>query len=497
MRVVSLGGFVTSVATVVALCAAPASAVQSTSAHDPTGDSLTQDSADAAPAIVTAPVGHGERARVVAVRAGSDGPRVTTHRVVGGADARGMVQALQSDPTLLAVGVDHRVRAVGRIDPLRERQWNLDALDVATAWPLTTGRGVTVAVLDSGVAGTHPDLTGALVPGINTRGDRGDRSAPDTDDNGHGTHVAGIIAARAGNGTGGSGVAPDATIMPVKVLGPDGTGWLSDVTEGIIWATDHGASVINLSLGGPDADVMAPAVQYAQRHGVTVVAAAGNEGSTSPSYPAALPGVLSVAALDQHRELATYSNRGGTIDFTAPGSAIVSTVPGGYETMSGTSMAAPQVSGVVALLRSVSPVADPLASLQVGVTDLGSPGRDDRYGHGMVNAARSVAAACPGCAVAIDPAPASIPATREQSLRGAVNRVRVGRSIVLPARTDQGVAIRSWAGRSPTVCRLSRRDTTTVVHGLKRGQCRLKATAAATPGFERFGGTVTVRVTAR
>ncbi|MEI2716521.1 MAG: S8 family serine peptidase [Candidatus Nanopelagicales bacterium] len=449
---------------------------------------------------VAAGVAGGEKMRLVVVRAGADGPEVTTQRVADTNDARGIVAELDADANLLAVGVDQRVHTVGTTDPMRADQWGLTALDVETAWPLATGRGVTVAVLDSGVDASHPDLAGALVPGTSTRG--GDRSAPDTDPNGHGTHVAGVIAARANNGLGVAGVAPEASIMPVKVLGSDGSGWLSDVTEGIVWATDHGATVINLSLGGPDASVMAPAVEYAQRRGVTVVAAAGNDASAEASYPAALPGVVSVAAIGQRLDPAPFSNRGETIDFAAPGSGVLSTVPGGYESMSGTSMAAPHVSGVVALVRSIAPGVDPVAMLQAGATDLGAPGRDDRYGDGAINAARSVASACPTCSAPADPesvpqrdAPAT-PATKKQSLNNSVKRLRVGRTALLPNRTDQGLPIRSWDNVTPRTCRLLRRDDAFRIRGLHSGRCRLKVTAAAGSGYSPFTSVLSVRVTA-
>lgn len=342
------------------------------------------------PTVLARGVARHEPARVVVLRTVGTRLRVEETRTIGRAATARTIGVAQQDPGVLSVGVDRRVAQFGRVgvdranDRYRRRQWGMSLLAVEEAWRLSTGRGVVVAVVDSGVDGDHPDLAAAMTQGANTRRDHGDRSPATRDGNGHGTHIAGIIAARSRNRVGVVGVAPRARIMPVKVLGADGSGWTSDVVEGIVWAVDHGADVVNLSLGAPAAEWMAPAIRYAVARGVTVVAAAGNDASRQPLYPAAFPGVIAVSALDPSGRAAAYSNRGATVDLAAPGTNIVSTVPGGYGLMSGTSMAAPHVAGVAALVQSLDPGADPATILLRTAADLGLPGRDNRYGHGRV-----------------------------------------------------------------------------------------------------------------
>ncbi|MEU4424062.1 S8 family peptidase [Actinoplanes sp. NPDC024001] len=288
------------------------------------------------------------------------------------------------------VEVDVPVRATGS-DPYRGEQWDLDAIGVATAWRQSTGAGVTVAVIDTGVDGNHPDLAGQVLTGYdairNTAGGN-------TDANGHGTHVAGTIAAATGNGRGVAGIAPDARILPVKALGADGSGWMSDTAEGIVWATDHGARVINMSLGAHErTQSVTAAIGYARRQGVTVVAAAGNERAKgSPtSYPAADEGVIAVAATGARGEIAPFSNAGSYVDVAAPGSHVLSTVPGDeYALMSGTSMAAPHVAAVAALLLGKDPGLSPdqvEAAIEGSAVDSGPAGFDTDYGHGRIDAA--------------------------------------------------------------------------------------------------------------
>ena len=320
-------------------------------------ESVTADPAELADDVATA-----ERAQIVVLSQAGGLCRSRPSVPVGPTTPNRPSRPPRIATGVVAVGVDHRVQSLGQAtDPLRPRQWGLTAVHAELAWSIGTGSGAVVAVIDSGVDGSHPDLTAGMVSGKNTRNDRGDYSAPDSDNNGHGTHVAGIIAARANNGKGIAGVAPEAQIMPVKVLDADGSGWMADVIEGIVWAADHGADVINMSLGGPDADFSAAAVQYAQSRGVVVVAAAGNEGSTQAMYPAALPGVVSVSALDDSGAVDNYSNTGESIDIAAPGRRSSRRYPVGYQSMSGTSMAAPHVAGVAALIRGYAPGADTAA----------------------------------------------------------------------------------------------------------------------------------------
>lgn len=241
-------------------------------------------------------------------------------------------------------------------DPRYTDQWGLSKIGAPAAWNTTKGRNtVVVAVVDTGADYTHPDLSGR----IDTANDRdfvnGDLDA--MDDNDHGTHVSGIIAATMDNHQGGTGVAPGVRILPVKVLDAKGTGTSFGVAAGIEYAADNGAKIINLSLAGPADPTMGDAVAYAQGKGCLVIAAAGNEGlSSGADYPARYYDVVGVGAVDSSLGRASFSNYGEGVDIAAPGATILSTVPGGtYESWSGTSMASPFVSGVAALVLGVNP----------------------------------------------------------------------------------------------------------------------------------------------
>jgi subtilisin family serine protease len=254
-------------------------------------------------------------------------------------------------------------------DPLLDQQWPLtqpDATGVQEAWRTSVGGAVTVAVLDTGVDSAHPDLApnmwhdpAAGASGVDVTGGGG----PPTDDNGHGTAVAGIIAARGDNGIGGTGVAQDARIMAVRVLGADAVGTTATVVEGMRYALAHGARIINLSLSGPDrSQALEEQIQAAQAQGVLVVAAAGNQGAdlgTRPSYPAAYPepNVIAVASTGPNGVLSSFSDRGaGAVDLAAPGEDVLGPSPGGsYARWSGTSAAAPEVAGAAVLLEAASP----------------------------------------------------------------------------------------------------------------------------------------------
>ncbi len=441
------------------------------------------------PEVLAEDVGRSEKSDVVVVTAAADGLDVATVPVTGQAAAEQAIAAAQEQPGVVAVGMDQPVHAFGS-DPLRPEQWALDMVHADTAWTTSRGAGVVVAVIDSGVDGSHPDLIGALVPGFNARTDRGDTSSPDTDPDGHGTHVAGTIAARQGNGIGIAGLAPDSQIMPVKALDAQGEGYMSDVVEGMTWAVDHGAGVINLSLGGPDADFASSAVTYARSKGVTVVAAAGNDGTTTPMYPAAVPGVLGVAAVDANGNAASYSNRGSWVDIAAPGSRIISTVPApeNYASYSGTSMATPHVSAVAALVRAAAPGSDPVSVITSTATDMGL-GPD--YGAGVVDAAAAVAAARPGPTPT--PTPTSVP-VQTQSVK-VPSSVRVGRTKALPRRTAQGVSISGWRTSTYSRCGLVRRAGKARVLGKRRGTCKLRVTAPASGNYAALNTRLTLRVT--
>ena len=238
--------------------------------------------------------------------------------------------------------------------------WSLDAVGAPEVWAGgpgfdgVSGEGVIVAVLDTGVDLDHPEFAGRLVPGYDfVDGD----NFPD-DLHGHGTHVAGTIAA-ANDGLGMTGVAYNSQIMPIRVLDANGSGWDSDIAAGIYWAVDNGAHVINLSLGGSNPSTRyLDALQYAHENDVLVVMASGNDGFSSPGYPAYYANQfgLAVGAVDSSGSVANFSNRAGSgpIDYvTAPGVGVTSSmIGGGYATWSGTSMATPQVAGIAALLLS-------------------------------------------------------------------------------------------------------------------------------------------------
>jgi thermitase len=248
-------------------------------------------------------------------------------------------------------------------DPLSSQQWGLTRIQAAQAWAIATPqRTVYLAIIDTGVDATHPDLaqrvrrySNGTVYGYNTQLN----NANTHDFHGHGTHCAGIAAAHTGNGVGIAGVASTAPvqIMPVKVLNDQGIGTMTDVARGIIWAADNGAHVLSLSLGGnAGTQQLADAVNYAWNRGCVVVAAAGNNGSNAPFYPAAYENALAVAASDPNDRLTDFSQYGTWVDIAAPGSSILSTVPGNrYEVWSGTSMACPHVAGAAALIWSCVP----------------------------------------------------------------------------------------------------------------------------------------------
>lgn len=296
--------------------------------------------------------------------------------------------------------------------------WNLNSINAPEVWAQGyTGEGVVVAVVDTGIDASHPELSSSIwvnqgeIAGNGIDDDAngfvddihgwdfadGDNTTADL--HGHGTHVAGTIAA-ANDGLGATGVAFGTTIMPVRVLDADGTGSLSHVAMGIRYAVDNGADIINLSLGGGYSSLLNSALAYAQQHGVFVVAAAGNEAATTPGYPAAfsadLVNVLSVGAYNQDDALAYFSNDvggSGAVQIDAPGVSIYSSLPGNrYGYLSGTSMATPHVAGVAALALSANPDLTPesLRSLIVDGAQRPITGSDSL---GAVDAAITVASA--------------------------------------------------------------------------------------------------------
>lgn len=238
-------------------------------------------------------------------------------------------------------------------DALWAEQWGPRRIRAPAAWEATRGAAsVVVAVLDTGVDASHPDLAGALVPGFDIVNNDADAS----DDNGHGTATAGVVAARTNNTQGQAGVCWNCSIMPVKVLGAGGSGTTSAIASGILWAVAHGADVINLSLGGTGTTLaLADAVAHAASQGVVVVAAAGNNGSTTPFYPAAYPQVISVAGATSSDGRYDWSNYGAWVQVAAPGCNVAPEPGGGYVSFCGTSSATPVVAGIAGLAYSLEP----------------------------------------------------------------------------------------------------------------------------------------------
>ncbi|MBI5952418.1 MAG: S8 family serine peptidase [Chloroflexi bacterium] len=288
-------------------------------------------------------------------------------------------------------------------------QYGPALIQAEDAWDITTGsNAVTIAIIDSGVDDTHPEFAGRLVAGYDyIDGELLPDGNPDRDDEyGHGTHVAGIAAAAGNNAAGVAGIAWDVNIMPLRVLNNLGGGSYANVAAAIIRATDNGAQIINLSLGGPGPSVtLQNAVEYAYNHGVAIFAASGNWG-TAVFYPAAYPQVMAVGRVDSAAVRAPSSNFGAALDLMAPGDAIYSTTPmypvtlavtPQYGTLSGTSMSAPHAAGAAALLASLPCFDTPdkiYQALMDSALDLGSSGWDQYYGYGLIQIADAMAL-CP------------------------------------------------------------------------------------------------------
>jgi flagellar hook assembly protein FlgD len=274
-------------------------------------------------------------------------------------------------------------------EPLYKNQWYLKKLNAERGWDTTKGeKGIVVAVLDGGVQVNHPDLKGQIYKPFNavTQG----TSFPPDD---HATHVAGIISASL-NGTGITGVAPKVKIIPVNVFTGESAN-TADIIRGIVYAADHGADIINFSIGGyGDNYPLKSAVNYARSKGVILIASAGNDDSADPTYPASYPGVLSISATDRFDEVTWFSNYGEYIDFSAPGEKIYSTITkNAYMNMDGTSMAAPIVSGTVALMLSKNPLLsenDVRDILAKSAVDLGDEGWDLYFGYGRIDIDRAL-----------------------------------------------------------------------------------------------------------
>jgi serine protease len=326
-------------------------------------------------------------------------PRVPQSRRVSAALA-GWRYWLCATVALLSAGV-FGAQARADVGPPTALGWNLDAVHVADAHRITRGQGTVVAVIDTGIDVRHPRLAASILGGADLVD--GDRSG--NDEHGHGTHVAGVIAARPQPGSSVLGVAPAAKIMAIRVLDAQGRGDVTQVARGVDAAVAAGAQVINLSTQQAQAAAEAPvfreltqAVERAARAGVIVVAAAGNHNMPACAQPLVAARILCVGAIDRHRRRAFYSNHASRVTIMGPGgspadgSAIVSTgLGGGYRRMAGTSQATPHVAGVAALLVSLGlRGGEVIDRIERTAVDLGAAGEDDVYGHGLVDAGAAV-----------------------------------------------------------------------------------------------------------
>ncbi|HCC33467.1 MAG TPA: peptidase S8 [Clostridiales bacterium] len=316
-------------------------------------------------------------------------------RVPAGDELRAVAR-YRANPNVLYAEVDGAVRALGFTpnDPMLPDQWGLARVEATLAWGVTRGSSaIRIAILDTGIDAGHRDINPKVVLARNFT------TSPTVNDrNGHGTHVAGIAAAVTNNARGIAGLGFDSVLMNGKVLGDNGSGTWSWVASGIIWATDNGARVINLSLGGTShSATLEDAVNYAWSRGVVVVAAAGNSNTSTLTYPAAYVNAIAVGATDRNDARATFSNFGTWVDVAAPGVDILSTFPRDrlgrdrYRWMSGTSMSAPFVAGLAGLVWATQ-----WGTSNVSVRDriqaTVDPISTDQPIGGRINAARAVGA---------------------------------------------------------------------------------------------------------
>jgi thermitase len=327
---------------------------------------------------------------------------------------RAEIGRLAALPGVKYAGLNHLAHAAGYPnDPFIGDQWNLRRVGAPAAWDVTTGSlSIVVAVVDSGVDLSHPEFAGRLLPGY----DYVNWDSTPNDDYGHGTHVAGILAAAANNAAGIAGLAPTVKLLPLKVLDATGAGSYWDIATAVRRAADSSAQVINLSLGGfADDTVLRDAVNYALQRNCLVVAAAGNcaQGGNQCGnqvnplfYPAAYPGVVAVAATDHYDNWAAYSGYRSYVALAAPGGLVTdqiwSTIPGGYGFKYGTSMAAALTSGAAVLAWTLAPAASyaQIADILKNTADKVGPypytgGRNDYFGYGRLNVARAVRWAYP------------------------------------------------------------------------------------------------------
>lgn len=312
-------------------------------------------------------------------------PPVARERVVRALSHNPHISFAEPDALVLPARVPN--------DPYFDNAWHLARVDAPGAWDIALGSNVVVAVLGTGVDASHPDLAGKVLNGYNVVSDNGDTA----DIHGHGTAVAGVVAAVSNNALGVASLAWNAMVLPVRITNrEDGRAYYSNIVDGLLWAADHGADVANLSYNRvAGSAAVQSAAEYFVEHGGVVVVAAGNQG-TDPGY-ANSPYLIAVSATNRSDELASWSSYGSYVDLAAPGTRIWTTTrDGGYARWYGTSFASPIVAGVIAMMESANPLlapADLERLVEATAVDLGANGYDPHFGYGRVDAAAAVAAA--------------------------------------------------------------------------------------------------------
>ncbi len=283
-------------------------------------------------------------------------------------------QSLQDTDSIKSLEVDYPTFLAAE-----NPDWGIQRIEAPGVWETTSAEGIRIGIVDTGVDYTHPDLSTRFVGGI----DNVNEDTDPFDDNGHGTHVAGIIASEINN-VGIIGAAPKANILALKALGSDGTGYISDLVEAVDWAIQNNIQILNFSLGTTyNSSLLASKLNQASDQGIILVAAAGNTNQGALLYPAAYDNVISVAASDNNDQFASFSSIGAEI--TAPGVSITSTIPGGgYASWSGTSMAAPHVTATTALMLA-NKQTNIRSQLHETALDLGPTGVDSYFGYGLVH----------------------------------------------------------------------------------------------------------------
>ncbi|MGH2317117.1 S8 family peptidase [Planococcus sp. SE5232] len=319
---------------------------------------------------------------------------MTALEVPAGKTAEAFMDELKERGNVEFVEPDYRIElAYTPNDPdFSGLQYHHQRIETAPAWDQTRGSAdVVVAVIDDGMDVAHPELAKQFIAPYDALTKQAGTISPSL----HGTHVAGLIAGSADNGIWGTGVAPHTKILPIDVFDDEGYAYTSDLIHGIEHAMAANVDIINMSLGSYNySKAMDQAIQKAHKQGIVIVAAAGNDGTRNAHYPSSLANVISVGAVTSNDTSSLFSNKGPTIDVTAPGTDVYSSLPGNlFGPLSGTSMAAPIVSGVAALIKADQPslsnkeIEDRIFS---SADDLGKIGRDDVYGNGRVNAKKAL-----------------------------------------------------------------------------------------------------------